>query len=102
MWRSQKEAGTSHQPITTMAANSKSIAEELLEAISYQQMRAHPAYISESDAVTYRDFAQMELSSRYVLDTINCIGLVEPTPTMCLTFFRNTSVMAIQVKPDLI
>ena len=54
-----------------MAANSKSIAEELLEAISYQQMRAHPAYISESDAVTYRDFAQMELSSRYVLDTIN-------------------------------
>ena len=49
----------------------KSIAEELLEAISYQQMRAHPAYISESDAVTYRDFAQMELSSRYVLDTIN-------------------------------
>ena len=71
MWRSQKEAGTSHQPITTMAANSKSIAEELLEAISYQQMRAHPAYISESDAVTYRDFTQMELSSRYVLDTIN-------------------------------
>ena len=34
-------------------------------------MRAHPAYISESDAVDIRDFISSELAERYVLDTIN-------------------------------
>ena len=32
---------------------------------------AHPAYLSESDAVAIRDFTPSELAERYVLDTIN-------------------------------
>ena len=54
-----------------MAGAKKSIAEELLDAINYQQRNAHPAYISESDAVDISDFTRMELAERYALDTIN-------------------------------
>ena len=54
-----------------MAGAKKSLAEELLDAINYHQRNAHPAYISESDAVLISDFTRMELAERYALDTIN-------------------------------
>ena len=54
-----------------MAGAKKSLAAELMEAINYYQMKAHPAYISESDAVSISDFTQSELAERYVLETIN-------------------------------
>ena len=54
-----------------MAANTISIAEELLQSISLHQMRAIPAYLSETDSVTTWDFAKSELSEKYVLDTEN-------------------------------
>ena len=34
-------------------------------------MKAHPAYLSETDAVSISDFTQSELAERYVLDTVN-------------------------------
>ena len=54
-----------------MAGAKKSLAAELKEAINYYQMKAHPAYISESDAVSISDFARSELAERYALETIN-------------------------------
>ena len=54
-----------------MAGAGKSLAAELMEAINYYQMKAHPSYISESDAVSISDFTRSELSERYALDTIN-------------------------------
>ena len=54
-----------------MAGVKKSLAAELMEAINYYQMRAHPAYISESDAVSISDFTRSELAERYALETIN-------------------------------
>ena len=54
-----------------MAANTSSIAEELLQSILLHQMRAIPAYLSESDSTTIWDFARSELAEKYVLDTQN-------------------------------
>ena len=54
-----------------MAAGRTSIAEELLQAISLHQMRAIPAYLSESDATSIEAFARSELSLTYVLDSQN-------------------------------
>ena len=54
-----------------MAAGRTPIAEELLQAISLHQMRAIPAYLSESDATTIEALARSELSLTYVLDTQN-------------------------------
>ena len=54
-----------------MAAGKTSIAEELLKLISLHQMRAIPAYLSESDDTTIEAFAKLELSLTYVLDTQN-------------------------------
>ena len=54
-----------------MAGAKKSLAEELMDAINRQQRNAHPAYISESDAVNVSDFTRMELAEHYAVDTIN-------------------------------
>ena len=54
-----------------MAGAKKSLAEELMDAINYHQRKAHPAYISETDAVLIGDFTRSELPERYALDTIN-------------------------------
>ena len=54
-----------------MAANTSSIAEELMQSISLHQMRAIPAYLSENDSTTSWDFARSELAATYVLDTQN-------------------------------
>ena len=55
-----------------MAGSSKkTIAAELMEVINYHQMKAHPAYISESDAVEISAFTHSELAEKYVLDTVN-------------------------------
>ena len=54
-----------------MAAGKNSITEELLQSISWHQMRAIRAYLSESDATTIEEFTRSELSMKYVLDTQN-------------------------------
>ena len=54
-----------------MAANTISIAEELMQSISLHQMQAIPAYLSENDSTTSWDFARSELAAKYVLDTQN-------------------------------
>ena len=54
-----------------MASAKKSLAAELMEAVNYYQMKAHPAYISESDAVSISDFTCSELAERYALETTN-------------------------------
>ena len=54
-----------------MAGAKKSLAAELMEAINYYQMKAHPAYISEADAVSISDFTRSELAERYALETTN-------------------------------
>ena len=71
--RSQiKEAGTRRRITNMMAGiSTKTIAEELMDAINYHHMRAHPAYISEADAVDIGDFTRSTLAQRYVLDTVN-------------------------------
>ena len=63
--------GTRPQTTTKMAAGKNSIAEELLQSISLHQMHAIPAYLSESDATTIEEFARLELSTKYVVDTQN-------------------------------
>ena len=54
-----------------MAANTISIAEELMQSISLHQMRAIPAYLSENDSITSWDFARSKLAAKYVLYTQN-------------------------------
>ena len=54
-----------------MAANASSIAEELMQSILLHEMRAIPAYLSETDSTTIWDFARSELAEKYVLDTQN-------------------------------
>ena len=66
-----KRSGNQTPTTTKMVAGKTSIAEELLQSISLHQMRAIPAYLSESDATTIEAFAKSELSLTYVLDTQN-------------------------------
>ena len=66
-----KRSGNQSAHQNNMDRAKKSIAEELMDAINYHQMRAHPAYISESDAVLIRDFTRSELAEKYALDTVN-------------------------------
>ena len=43
----------------------------LMQSILLHQMRAIPAYLSETDSTTTWDFARSELAEKYVLDTQN-------------------------------
>ena len=54
-----------------MVASENLIAEELMQSIYLHQMRAMPAYLSESDATSIDEFMRSELANDYVLDTKN-------------------------------
>ena len=96
-----KRSGNQTPTTTKMAAGKTSIAEELLQMISLHQMRAIPAYLSESDATTIEAFAKSELSLTYVLDTQNLYwpGSVNRSdvfdPSMCVCCLT----IAISMRP---
>ena len=69
--RQIKRSGNQATNHNIMAGAKKSLAEELMDAINYYQMKAHPSYISESDAVSIGDFTCSELAEKYALDTVN-------------------------------
>ena len=56
-----------------MAGAKKSLAAELMEAINYYQMKAHRAYISESDAVSISDFTSLNWQKGMRLKLSICI-----------------------------